>query len=71
MDIDKTIIAFQCCIQTPTDCAKCPTGGPGFGIVCRQMVKDSVICWLEFAKESVRNWEQMNGQPTMEEDKNE
>lgn len=54
MDIGKTIIAFQCCIQTPPDCAKCPTGGPGFGIACRQMVKNSVLCWLKVAKSKER-----------------
>lgn len=55
MNIYETIIAFRCCVQTPPDCAKCPQQGPGFGIECKQDVKNSVSYWLNVAKESARN----------------
>ena len=51
MNIYETIQAFRCCIQIPPDCASCPQQGPGFGLVCRQNVKDSVLIWLNATKE--------------------
>lgn len=51
MDIDDTILEFQCCVQIPPDCTHCPQGGPGFGIVCKQNVKEDVLRWLKATKE--------------------
>ena len=56
MDIHETMRAFQCCMQKSPDCAHCPQQGPGFGILCRQNMKDSVTYWLNVAKEAVKNW---------------
>lgn len=51
MDINETILAFQCCIQIPPDCTHCPQEGPGFGIACRQAVKENVLSWLNATRE--------------------
>ena len=53
MNIDETIITFRCCVQIPSDCANCPQQGPGFGIACRQAVKDSVLYWLNVVKDQM------------------
>ena len=55
MDINDTIKAFRCCVQIPPACAECPQQGPGFGIACKQAVKDSVSYWLNVAKEAVES----------------
>lgn len=47
LNIDDTIKAVQCCTQIKPDCANCPEQGPGFGIACRQDVKESVLLWLK------------------------
>ena len=51
MNIDETIKEFKCCTQIPPDCANCPQGGPGFGIVCRANVRCDVYFWLNRTKE--------------------
>lgn len=57
MDINDTIQAFKCCIKIPPDCGNCPQQGPGFGIVCKQAVKDSVSYWLYEAKKAAEGGE--------------
>lgn len=51
LNLDDTIKAFCCCTQVTPDCKNCPEQGPGFGIACRQDVKDSVLSWLNAVKE--------------------
>jgi len=55
MDIYETIKAFWCCTQIPPVCSECPQQGPGFGIACKQALKDSVSYWLNVANEAVES----------------
>lgn len=55
MNIDDTILAFQCCTKTKPDCEHCPQQGPGFGIACRQNVKESTLYYLNVAREEMKH----------------
>ena len=44
LDMEKVLQALQHC---PDDCSDCYTGGPGFGIACRDQLRRDVLALLK------------------------
>lgn len=65
MNVEDTIRAFNSCTADRNmRCYGCPTGGPGFGVACRQELIMSVNYWLEYAKS--KNLEEKGKKDTQE-----
>jgi len=45
-DREEVIKAIEACMNHPANCDECYLGGPGFGIVCREMLMQDALILL-------------------------